>query len=322
MRRIFRRPMFRKGGPTSGMTGIMSGIQDRNNYQDAGRVGELTDAGRVGELTKENLDLLMQNAPQDTGFDPLTTFLLQFGPSLATARPTGNIVSTALGAAQEPVESLLAAQAERRKYLRDLKSGATQLAIEQAGKEKLLEKEIAGRKEIAGMETKMSPVKAQLLEQNIETYGPDGVEIAQRATDFQAEQSGELYRKVGVKAGGVLKFDINDPAQVKQQIKEIKRLDGKIVYDPYQDNYKLIKFDKKTKKPLVKTYNSIKEISSEEGIDDIYTGTDKPELSEFAIKTNKAIEEARKIKEAEEKKKRSELLRSLPTDISDPYGGA
>ena len=311
MSRIFKRPMFRKGGPTSGMTGIMSGIQDRNNYQDA---------GRVGELTKENLDLLMQNAPQDTGFDPLTTFLLQFGPSLATARPTGDIVSTALGAAQKPVESLLTAQAERRKYLRDLKSGAAQLAIEQAGKEKLLEKEIAGRKEIAGMETKMSPVKTQLLEQNIETYGPDGVEIAQRATDFQAEQSGELYRKVGVKAGGVLKFDINDPTQVKQQIKEVKRLDGKVVYDPYQDNYKLIKFNKSTKRPEVVTYSSIKEVPAGAEVDTIDTGG--PELSEFAIKTNKAIEEARKIKEAEEKKKRSELLRSLPTDISDPYGGA
>jgi len=143
MSKVFKRPMFRKGGSTNGMTGIMSGIQDRNNYQDA---------GRVGELTKENLDLLMQNAPQDTGFDPLTTFLLQLGPSLATARPTGNIVSTALGAAQKPVQSLLEAQAEKRKYLRDLKSGATQLAIEQAGKEKLLEKEIAGRKEIVGME--------------------------------------------------------------------------------------------------------------------------------------------------------------------------
>ena len=30
--------MFRKGGPTNTMTGIMSGIQDRNNYQNAGRV--------------------------------------------------------------------------------------------------------------------------------------------------------------------------------------------------------------------------------------------------------------------------------------------
>jgi hypothetical protein len=147
--------------------------------------------------------------------------------------------------------------------------------------------------------------------------------VAKRATDFQAEQSGELYRKVSVKAGGVLKFDINDPSQVKQQMKEIKRLDGKVMYDPYQDNYKLINFDKKTKTPKIITYSSIKEVPSGQDIDTIIdTAGGGTELSEFAIKTNKAIEEARKIKEAEEKKKRSELLRSLPTDISDPYGGA
>jgi hypothetical protein len=277
MSKVFRRPMFRKGGSTNGMTGIMSGIQDRNNYQDA---------GRVSELTKENLDLLMQNAPQDTGFDPLTTFLLQFGPSLATAKPTGNIVSTALSAAQKPVESLLASQAERRKYLRDLKSGAAQLAIEQAGREKLLEKEIAGRKEIEGMKTKISPEKTVLLEQNIEAFGPNNIAVAKRATDFQTEKSGELYRKVGPKAQGVITFDINDPAQVKQQIKEIKRLDGKIVYDPYQDNYKLIKFDKKTKKPLVKTYNSIEEIPS--GEEEIIETIDKDKKD--TIKTTEKTE--------------------------------
>jgi hypothetical protein len=31
MSRILRRPMFRKGGPTNQMTGIMSGIVDRSN---------------------------------------------------------------------------------------------------------------------------------------------------------------------------------------------------------------------------------------------------------------------------------------------------
>ena len=304
MSKVFRRPMFRKGGSTNGMTGIMSGIQDRNNYQDA---------GRVSELTKENLDLLMQNAPQDTGFDPLTTFLLQFGPSLATARPTGNIVSTALGAAQKPVQSLLETQAERRKYLRDLKSGATQLAIEQAGREKLLEKEIAGRKEIEGMKTKISPEKTVLLEQNIEAFGPNNIAVAKRATDFQTEKSGELYRKVGPKAQGVITFDINDPAQVKQQIKEIKRLDGKIVYDPYQDNYKLIKFDKKTKKPLVKIYNSIEEIPS--GEEEIIETIDKDKKD--IIKTTEKTETPFKNMEEYQqylKEQQKELFKPVPIE--------
>ena len=38
MSKTLKRPMFRKGGPTNSMTGIMSGIQDRQNYQEAGLV--------------------------------------------------------------------------------------------------------------------------------------------------------------------------------------------------------------------------------------------------------------------------------------------
>ena len=37
MSKVFRRPMFRKGGGAN-MNGIMSGIQDRQNYQEAGYV--------------------------------------------------------------------------------------------------------------------------------------------------------------------------------------------------------------------------------------------------------------------------------------------
>jgi hypothetical protein len=32
--------------------------------------------------------------------DPLTSFLLQYGPALATARPTGSFIGTAIGAAK------------------------------------------------------------------------------------------------------------------------------------------------------------------------------------------------------------------------------
>ena len=167
MSRVFRRPMFRKGGGAN-MNGIMSGIEDRQNYAEA---------GRVGELTKENLDILMQNAPQDKGFDPLTTFLLQYGPSIASQAPQGKglsgLISTGLAAAEKPVANLLENQAEKRKYLRDLKSGAAQLAIEQAGKEKLLADELAGKLKIAETTAsgKMDPLTASVLDTNIQEYG-------------------------------------------------------------------------------------------------------------------------------------------------------
>ena len=307
MSRIFRRPMFRKGGGAN-MNGIMSGIEDRQNYAEA---------GRVEELTKQNLDMLMQNAPQDKGFDPLTTFLLQYGPALASQTPTGSglsgLISTGLAAADKPVKSLLEQQAERRKYLRDLKSGATQLAIEQAGKEKLLEQEIKGRKEIA--EGKLAPIEAGILETNIKQF-PGLPEVAQRATNFQMTKSGALYNEVGPKAGGVISFDINDPAQVKQQKQELKRLDGKVIYDPYQDNYKLINYNKG--KPLIKTFNSIEEINLSNA--EINNGI---EMSDFAKKTEEGILKAREKKAIEDERKRKQSitesvgrLKGLP-DIGD-----
>ena len=101
MSRIFRRPMFRKGGGAN-MNGIMSGIEDRKNYA----VGD-----RVEELSKQNLDMLMQNAPQDKGFDPLTTFLLQYGPAIASQPSQGKglsgLISTGLAAAEKPVANLI-----------------------------------------------------------------------------------------------------------------------------------------------------------------------------------------------------------------------
>jgi len=39
MSKIFKRPMFRKGGPTSGMNGIMTGIVDRENHAENPFVG-------------------------------------------------------------------------------------------------------------------------------------------------------------------------------------------------------------------------------------------------------------------------------------------
>jgi len=258
MSRILRRPMFRKGGPTQGITGIMSGIEDRNNYQDA---------GRVGELTKQNLDLLMQSDEGNKSFDPLTTFLLQYGPALASAKPTGSLIGTAVGAAAGPIQAMLAEQAEKRKYLRGLKSGATQLAIEQVGKEDILAQEIAGRKDIelikaGAKKEEMTPEFVTVFQENLSTY-PGKTQVAKRATDFQVNQYDLLAAKVGTaKVGDVLTFNINDPVEAEQNQKAIKELNGKFVYDPFENNYKkIIVQNGKIMEPQV--FNSIEEVTLE-----------------------------------------------------------
>jgi hypothetical protein len=105
MSRILRRPMFRKGGPTNDMNGIMTGIVDRemHSVSNPNGVGNQDIKSKV----QNRIDLI-ESISGGTGLDdPLTSFLLQYGPALATARPTGGIIGTAVGAAKEPVANLL-----------------------------------------------------------------------------------------------------------------------------------------------------------------------------------------------------------------------
>ncbi len=249
--------MFRKGGPTNKMTGIMSGIQDRENFQDA---------GRVGELTKQNLDLLMQSDEGNRSFDPLTTFLLQYGPALASARPTGSTIGTLVGAAAKPIESMIAEKRAQEKYMRDIKAGATKLAIEQAGKEDILAQEIKGRKDIAEITSKgkMDPLYASVLDTNIQEYGADNIPAAQAATEFQTKLAGDFREKVGSRAGGVLTFDINDVDQRRANEKLLRKNKGKVFYDPFTNTY--VKVQEVAGVLGFDTYNTIEEIDLTEKI--------------------------------------------------------
>ena len=128
MSRIFRRPMFRKGGGAN-MNGIMSGIQDRQNYQEAGAATALP---TVEELSQRNLQTLMEAAGDRGGYDPLTTFLLQYGPAVASATPRGGFLSTAVGAAAKPIETMLKEKAEEDRFRRGLRTQAAGAAIKTA----------------------------------------------------------------------------------------------------------------------------------------------------------------------------------------------
>ena len=315
MSRVFRRPMFRKGGGTN-MNGIMSGIEDRQNYANG-------DSALQADV-KEFTDIAMQNAPKDVrDYDPLTTFLLQYGPAIASQPSQGKglsgLISTGLAAAEKPVANLIENQAQRRKYLRDIKAGATSLALEKKMKQDLLKQEIEGRKDIAGINAtgKMDPIVADVLGSNLKIYGNDNIAVAQAATDFQTGgESARLYNKIGAKAAGVLQFDINNPDVVKAQMKEIKKLDGFVVYDPYQKNYKYVKYNKG--KPEILPFNSVEEIN----LDKLNIKTDI-EMSDFAKKTEEGILKNREKKAIEEERKRKQSitesvgrLKGLP-DIGD-----
>ena len=111
------------------MNGIMSGIQDRQNYQEAGAATALP---TVEELSQRNLQTLMEAAGDRGGYDPLTTFLLQYGPAVASATPRGGFLSTAVGAAAKPIETMLKEKAEEDRFRRGLRTQAAGAAIKTA----------------------------------------------------------------------------------------------------------------------------------------------------------------------------------------------
>jgi hypothetical protein len=99
--KTLRRPMFRKGGNVG--SGVMTGIVDRGNYKFGDRVQEED----ITDYIK-----LVRGGGQDMSSDPVTDFLLQFGPNLLTQTPTGGgglkgLLSTAGGAAKEPLKDLI-----------------------------------------------------------------------------------------------------------------------------------------------------------------------------------------------------------------------
>ena len=229
MSRIFRRPMFRKGGGTN-MNGIMSGIEDRENFQEG-------TPSRVEELAAANLKTLGGDQ-QDKGFDPLTSFLLQYGPALASQTPTGSgisgLISTGLAAADKPVKSLLEQQAERRKYLRDLKAGATELAIKQAGEESLLEKKLAGQKELTELE--LGAAGTTGFKDYLEQYQGSSVQAKNRAD----------YENKGLESKAVQNFGESYEGFIggihgKTKDYEKKGNIGKVYYDVTDGTFKRLR---------------------------------------------------------------------------------
>ena len=108
MSRIFKRPMFRKGGTIGG--GIMDNVVERGQYAESNA------KDFKGLSIGEQLDLVESFGGPQTGLaDPLTQFLLQIGPRVATETGKGGIIPNILEASKEPVSDLITAQRARRK---------------------------------------------------------------------------------------------------------------------------------------------------------------------------------------------------------------
>jgi hypothetical protein len=161
MSKVFKRPMFRKGGQVN--EGIMTGIVDRENHAEDPFVGgtdqfpymaKSTESSPqmnlpdLKSMTKENIDLLLEAAGPRGGFDPVTQFLLEYGPEAAT-KTGGGTFANLISAAKKPIESLIAGKQREDDFLRSIRTQATGAAMKQRSELEASERDRLFKTELA-----------------------------------------------------------------------------------------------------------------------------------------------------------------------------
>jgi len=257
MNRTLKRPMFRIGGMPA--EGITSGLDKPKmasadmemkmqrlreaflNYKQQGGTLSFEDFSRI--YAEENFNSGGRVGYQTGGFSAagLPGFLTGFGLNLLATPPQGNIFQTSAVAAREPFANLQRSQMAAAKTAGEQAFITSEREKGQEFKEKLQERELASREKVAGMK-KEDDLKLLSIEKYLNEDLPPLV--AERAGTFEVTDSDNLRSQVtGPRYGGVLTIDVRDRDIVNSGAgkKLLNRLDGKFVYDPYDDNYKYIR---------------------------------------------------------------------------------
>jgi len=284
MSRIFRRPMFRKGGEA--MTGIMNNVTPRVNHK----------LGTPGQYVTDYTEQLRQAAGPSSGVDPLTAWLLRAGPKLMNEPKRGGNLATIFRATAEPTEEAIGdIKAEpteeaigdinkRAMNERDLRLAGAQMGLTQHGKASLLEQRLANQ------EPELSLIDKQIMER-AQKYVDEGSNqrIAENMAKRIAENMAQYDFVIGPKMietfsqdlviDSDLVPDINANDRVKRKFYEENEgkyfydsstgLINKIIKDPADPTKKglaLETYDSQTFQPID---DSGSDIDLDETVDDI-----------------------------------------------------
>ena len=271
--RILKRPMFRMGGSTENI-GIMNGMRAR--YENG-----------TGNQGAQKRDVLATPG--------LSPFLIDFGLNLLSATPRGNIFATAGAAAQDPF---------RRFQERQI--AAQQIASDRAFKEKLLDKQLAVEKEIAGIK-RDDKQKDALLKFYMKEYG--NFTLAEARANYDLETQKTLASAYGAEnVGEPLIIDVNNISDRKNFIKANKNNVGKYFYSLLDNRtYKLVETAKGTDLVPLGSLDTEGENQPSEGDLGFEQSAYQKEIAE---KTKEALER----KKEEQRKK---VLESLPSNAFD-----
>jgi hypothetical protein len=194
MSKIFRRPMFRKGGNVG--EGIMTGIVDRGNYE-------------VGGSASERLMKVMQDYPVQT-VDPIAELLISAGLRGFSETGGGSTFGNLAKAFEDPTQQYFKRVGEQGKAKRDLALAGAQLDIEQEQAEKL-----------ARIKAKDKDVyAAQLYETQVEKMRDNLVDAAEARiiSKFKGAKADDISRKT-------TDFIMQAPSSLKSNLIDIDYVD-------------------------------------------------------------------------------------------------
>jgi len=238
MSKLLKRPMFRKGGAVE--EGIMKlATGGRAMYADGpGPALDPNDPLVKEAQRRESLLRQFAGSPGDTKQD-VYDLLISGGLNLVGGVGAGDgTLASVARSFKEPTEKFLAKRPGEETFQRQIKMAAAQGAISAEDAAKILEKELAGKKEIAGIAAGAKTGPEALKLARAEELRKSGIdyETADNLAKYDIEIKPELNRKVGAsQVGGTIKVDITDPKQRKTFINKNKNKKGKYFYDAKLD---------------------------------------------------------------------------------------
>ena len=207
MSRILKRPMFRIGG-SANEEGIISMAKPRKNYQNGSDYQK-----RIEELRPIFQAAAGQGRSQN---DRLSDLLISGGLNLMSAKPSGNIFSTAASAFKEPTSQYLKGRETEDAFQRQINLAAATQGISSVDAERLARLKVKQESEnqelieqtkllqLSGVQNPYAVAKTQ-----IDFKKKFGEDIA--TTPVNRDEKGKLSARqlAGISTGQV--FLINDP---------------------------------------------------------------------------------------------------------------
>ena len=306
MSKIFKRPMFRKGGNVG--EGIMTGIVDREMHAES----DLNGVGGQILSGEERLQKILDKYP-DQSIDPIAQLLIQGGLGAMSTTGGGGTFGNLAKAFKDPTDQLFKNLNNRGKDKRNLAIEGAILDIEQAGKEALLDKELKFKRQ-----------DLDDIDRDIENISKDQVKNEVYSNLLEARRINTWKLKTvdspelsGKKIGGILtEKDLKNESKFAENL--IKK--GKtetVFYDPYND----------------RVLEAVKDENGEFALIEILMGGASPIISKVPVVPKVSVEEKTNyekltgkkpvptsygdmLKETEENTQKIKNLITTPVDMS------